>query len=192
VSDLDAEPSEPDGAGRTRTGRAVVLLAVVVLIAVLVLERTGSPAVRPAVATATTQPTAAPATTTTTSGGAPEATTSTTAALIPPAQVTVAVLNGLQAGPLASGLSARLRADGYHTLTPDNTTTLTSDSAIYLTSGRYYPEAAKLVASLGLSAAAVPILRTIPATAPIPTGAATGADLVVVIGNSLQPLASSS
>jgi hypothetical protein len=192
VSDDGGPVPSRDEQGRTQTGRALVLVVVVALVAVLVLRHTGSSAAGPTRSTRAAGATrsATSTTTTTTTVGAQPTTSTTVAALIPPADTTVEVLNGFEAGPLASNLSGRLRRDGYKTLAPYNAMTLTTTSAIYVVQSAYYPEAERLATTLGL--APLSITRGLPAGAPVPPGAATGSDLIVVIGTSLHALASRS
>ena len=174
-----------DEQGRTQTGRALVLVVVVALIAVVVLRHTGSSVAGPARPARA----AGAAVTTTTAPARPPASTTTLPA-VAPADTTVEVLNGLEVGSLASNLSGRLRVDGYKTLPPDNATTLTPASMIYVVQAAYYPAATMLVSTLGLAAGTIQITRGLPASAPVPAGAATGTDLIVVIGTNLQLLAS--
>ena len=192
-SDEGTETPTGDGPGRTHTTKALALVAVAVLIAVLVLHRTGSPsaghvttAVGP-VPTTTTTTTAPPSPSA--SVTAPAAST-TTLPLASPADITVAVDNGLLTGNLATNLTARLKADGYQTRPPDNTTVLTRTTAIYVARSGYSGEAARLAAQLGLTTGHVQIVSSLPTSAPIPPVSSSGADLVVVIGTSLQSVAS--
>jgi hypothetical protein len=178
----DASPSD----GGTHTVRALVLVVVAALVAILVLRHAGTPAV-------TRLATAGRATTTTTAGGARAPVTTTTTVtppttVAPPSHVTVQVLNGLLAGDLATELTTKLAGDGYQTLPANNTTAQTDRSVIYLVHGAPEGEAAALEAALGLKAGSVPIERTIPAAAPLPATATTGSDLIVVIGTSLRSL----
>jgi hypothetical protein len=158
------------------------LVVVVVVVAVLVLRHTGS--------SGRVGATGGPSTTTTTSKStSPSTTTRTTTPLHPPAQVKVQVLNGLLVGSLAGNLSTRLKAFGYVTLSPQNTTVSTATTVIYVAQHGYYREATRLAGRLH-----VPIryiTRTIPPTAPIPAEVTAQApDLIVVIGTSLQTEAS--
>ena len=182
----DAGPAAPSpDEGRTQTGRAVVLVIVVALIAVVLLRHTGSSVA------GSVPPARAPTTTTTpTTVVGPAVAPTTTLPLIAPAETTVEVLNGLQAGSLAGNLSGRLRADGYKTLAPDNTTTLVTTSVIYVVQPAYRTNATKLASTLGVPG--IEIHTGLPSTAPVPAGVATGSDLIVVIGTTLQPLAAQS
>jgi hypothetical protein len=192
VSDAEGESPRANGLGRAQTGKALALVVVAALVAVLVLHHMGSSSARPTGSVAV-----APVATTTTTPGAPSVTptptakpTTTTVPLAAPADITVGVVNGLQAGNLATNLTARLKADGYRTLPPDNTTVLTRTSVIYVARSGYAGEATRLAAQLGLRAGAIQVESSLPSTAPIPAVSSTGADLVVVIGSSLQAEAS--
>ncbi|HEY1734359.1 MAG TPA: LytR C-terminal domain-containing protein [Acidimicrobiales bacterium] len=162
--------------GRTQIGKAVILVVVTAAIAVLVLYHlTGSNGTN--VASSSTTTTTVPAKTTTT--------TAPTKPLVAPAQIKLQVLNGLLTGTLAGNLSTTLKASpGYDTLPANNTTTMTSTSVIYVVTTGYYPEAEALAATLGLGDST--ITKGIPAGAPVPSGVATQANLIVVIGTSLQ------
>ncbi len=179
MSDVDGHPVPHEG--RTQTGRAVILVIVAVVVAALVLRHTGT-------SSAGHTSTAASTTTSTTVRTPPRSTT-TTLPLVAPADIKVQVLNGLQTGNLAGNLSTKLHADGYQTLPPNNTTTPTQISVVYLARRGYYREAVKLAARLGLPTS--DIQRSIPPTAPIPTGVVAASELIVVIGASLQSVASS-
>jgi hypothetical protein len=179
------DSGQRDEPGRTQTGQALVLVVVVALVAILVLRHTGSSVAGPARtlrAAGVVRPT--------TTVVSPASTSTTTVPTILPADTTVEVLNGLEAGTLAGNLSGRLRADGYKTLAPNNATVMTPVSAIYVVQPRYAIAATKLASTLGLAPGTVQISPDVPATAPIPAGATTGSDLIVVIGTSLQLLAS--
>jgi hypothetical protein len=177
MTDAPAPPHE----SRTQTARAVILVVVVVVVAVLVLRHVGS----------STHVGAAPnpsTTTTTTKTGPKPRTTKKVAPLEHPSQLTVQVLNGVQTGSLAGNLSTRVKAFGYQTLAPENTTAVTQTSVIYLAKPGLYREAIRLAARIKLPVS--DIQRTIPATAGVPPGTASKCDLIVVIGTSLVTEAS--
>lgn len=166
--------------GRTQIGKAVVLILVAAVIAVLVLHRNPTP---------TATDTSAESSTTTSVAAA--STTSTTLAPVkPPKQITVQVLNGLQTGSLAGNLSATLHGKyGYQVLPANNTTAVTHTSVIYVVSHGFRREAKALARTLGLPDSVVH--RGVPAHAPVPSGVTAHANLIVVIGTSLQAKAGS-
>lgn len=176
-----SEPRQGGGGfGRdagTQTGRAVMLIAVAVVVAVLLLRH--APASTSGAAAATT----APAATTTVPHGT--TTTPTTQALISPSQITLQVLNGASpTQPLAGKFSTQLKASpGYRTLAPNNATAQVPASLIYVVTAGYGPEADALAKTLGLSTSAVQ--SSIPTGAPVPTADRTTANLVLVIGPDL-------
>jgi hypothetical protein len=170
--------------GRTQIGKAIILIVVTAVIAILVLHHVGS-------STASTATTASTTTTTVAKG---KAKTKKPAAsnkpLVPPAQIKLQVLNGLQTGSLAGNLSAVLKTQhGYDTLNANNTTATDSTSMIYVVTHGYYREAEVLAGYVGLTKSS--IHRGVPSSAPIPSGVAGQANLVLVIGSSLQARASS-
>lgn len=173
-------PGRGDG---VRTGRAVALLAVSVLVAVLLLHHVGS---------GTVSATSAKVSHATTTVAPPvTAPTSTTVAPVPASQIKLLVLNGTGAGALAGSTSKALRAiDGYDTLAPDDTTSTVTASAIYALSTQYVAAADALATQLRLPSSAV--VTPIPATAPIRANERSLADLVLVIGPGLAVPAATS
>lgn len=159
----------------TQTGKAIGLIVVAVVIAVVLLSRVnGTTKVK------TSSPKATPAPTVT----AP-ATTTTTAPLLPPGSVKVLVLNGLLTGSLAGNLSAQLQKNlGYNTLSPDNTTTKVTSSVIYAASAQYLPNAQALAQNLGLQTSVV--ATSVPPDAPISSREKAIAQIIVIIGSDLQ------
>ncbi|HLI00152.1 MAG TPA: LytR C-terminal domain-containing protein [Acidimicrobiales bacterium] len=165
--------------GRTQIGKAVVLILVAAVIAVLVLYRNPAP-----------NATDASAHSSTTSSAASTTTSTTLAPLKQPKQITVQVLNGLQTGSLAGNLSTTLHGKyGYQTLAPLNTTAVTHTSVIYVVTHGFRREAHALARTLGLPATVVH--RGVPAHAPVPSSVTSHANLIVVIGTSLQAKAGS-
>ncbi len=169
-------PSGPSGI--SQTGKAVLVIAVVVVVGWLVLLRS-----TPSNHVASSATTAAHATTTIHSATTP---TTAGAALIPPASIKLQVLNGVLTGNLASEWSAKLKANpGYNTLPPDNATTRVAASEIYIITPGYQREANALAVAVGLPVTAVNQTVPAPTTAPIPTAERTTANLVLVIGPDL-------
>ncbi|HET6965927.1 MAG TPA: LytR C-terminal domain-containing protein [Acidimicrobiales bacterium] len=162
----------PDGA--VQWGRALLIIAVLVVIGVFILNRTGS---SPAGKSATT--TTRPKTTSTT---APAPTT--TVALVQPSQIKVQVLNGVLTGSLAGQWTTKLKSQfGYQTQPPDDATAKVSASVIYVVTPGYDAEARQLAASIGLAPTAV--TSPLPATAPVKTAERTTSNLILVVGPDL-------
>jgi len=169
-------------AGTPREGgvhavKAAVVIALVVVLGVVVLHHT------------TTSRSASTAPSSRASSGAPTtapAPSTTTTTVVPPASIKLQVLNGTGSGTLAGQWSTKLRATpGYNTLAPDNTTSKVTQSAIYVETPGYLPEAYALATTVGLSPSAVNTTIPAPATAPIPTTERSKANLVLVIGSDL-------
>jgi hypothetical protein len=182
--------------GATNTGLAAIIIIVAVVVAVVVLHHNGS-------SKAVTAPTTGSTTTTTIIPGKPTTTlkgsaatgttlpgSSTTAGgvsttTVAPSGVKVLVLNGASFTlPLASEFTEKVKALGYDALTPNNASGTVKASQIYVETAGFAPEADALAKSLGLTAAAVDTTPT--TTQPLSPGtAATGANLVLVVGPDL-------
>lgn len=161
----------------TQTGKAVLVIAVVVVVGWLVLLKS-TPSSHVASTTSTTH-----ATTTVRPATPP---TTAAAALIPPSSIKLQVLNGVLTGSLAGQWSAKLKANpGYDTLPALNATKRVAASQIYIVTPGLQREANALAVAVGLPVTAVVTTVPPPATAPIPTGVATTANLVLVIGPDL-------
>ncbi|MHB1536320.1 MAG: LytR C-terminal domain-containing protein, partial [Acidimicrobiales bacterium] len=128
----------------TQTGKAVALVAVLVLVGILLLHHTGSTKV----ATGGGVPGGHHTTTTS------QATTTTT--VVAPSTIKLQVLNGVLSGALAGEWSNKLREGaGYNTLAPDNATAKVASSQIYVVTPGDLPAAEQLAALIGLTPAAV-------------------------------------
>jgi hypothetical protein len=164
----------------TQTGRAVVLIVVAVLVAVLLLNHSGK-----TTANASSTATTAHSTATTVPSATTTTVPATTTTTVPLSSVKVQVLNG--ASPtraIAGPFTVKLRTMGYDTVAADNATSDVTTSSIYVLVTGFAPEAATLATSLGLPASAV--VTTVPASAPIPASTKTLApDLVLVVGPDL-------
>lgn len=164
-------PGRPEGrtgGEHLALGRAVVLLVLGVVVGVVCL----AVGARPTVNTGTG---AAPTTTT-----APAHSTTTTTALKPSAAVKVLVANGGTVNGAAGFFADKLKADGWGTLTPTDTTASVTASVVYYAAGEQAP--AQLVASsLGLPSSAVQ-----PLSSQTPVSSTAGADLVLVVGPDLS------
>jgi hypothetical protein len=158
--------------GGTQTGKAFVVIAVMVVLGWVVLHHSSSgPATPVGHAAATVTTTTVPTTTTT---------------LVPPASIKVQVLNGTGHGSLAGQWSSKLKTTaGYDTLAPDNATATVTTSAIYVMTPGYVPEAYALATAVGLPSSAVNTAVPAPSSAPIPASERAKADLVLVIGPDL-------
>jgi hypothetical protein len=169
--------TQPGGSSSgTQTGKAVLVIAVVIVVGWLVLAKGNSPT--KAASTATTRHT--------TTTLAPAGPTTTLPALVPPARIKLQVLNGVLTGNLASEWSTKLKANpGYDTLPPDNATTKVAASQIYIITPGYQREANALAVAVGLPVTAVNQTAPAPASAPIPAAERTTANLVLIIGPDL-------
>ncbi len=168
--------SQPESGASSTAG--LVLVAVLLIVGILVLSRSGSTS--HVSATAVTKPKKSAVTTTT----VPAPTTTTTT--VPPSQVKLQVLNGVLVGQLATQWSAKLKAGyGYITEPPDNATSKVATSVIYILTPGFTAEADALAQELGLTSAAVNTTVPPPASAPIPATERSTANLVLVIGPNL-------
>lgn len=156
--------------------KAVLLIAVLLVLAIVVLARSAG---HSNVATkASTHKSIPPTTVGSTTTSTPPTT------VLPASQVKVEVLNGVLTGSLAGEWTTKLKANpGYQTLTPNNATAKVTASAIYVITPGYASEGDALAAAVGLPASAVN--TTVPASAPIPTADRASANLVLVIGPDL-------
>ncbi len=167
-------PSE--GAGPTNgghdhvhLGRAIVLVVVAVVVGALLLNVASRPTVDNASSTAP------PATTTTTHPKTPTTTTTT----VPRSSVAVLSANGTSVAGVAADVSTALKAQGWNTLTPVDTTAPVTASAVYYAAGQQ-ASAATIASYLGLKPTTVQPLTT---SAPVSTTA--GVEVLVVVGPDL-------
>ena len=156
----------------TQTGKAVVLIVVAVLVALLLLDHNSG-------TTVTSKPKTTPAPAVTPPSTAPPS----TAVLKPPSAIKLLVLNGTQKGVLAGQFTTKLKEMGYQTQTPDNTTSVVDSSTVYAVTPDYAPEAQFLAQQLGLPSSAV--VTNLPTDAPIATSEKTVANLVLVVSTDL-------
>lgn len=164
--------------------KALVLIAVLVIVGVVILYHSGKSTTKTATGTAGHHSGA-----TTTTSAPPAPTTTTT--LLPAHQIKVQVLNGASASlPLAGEWTTKLEASpGYTCLPANNATATVTTSAIYILTPGYLPEADALAAAVGLPASAVDPTIPAPATAPIPASVRESANLVLVVGPNLEATA---
>ena len=161
--------TQPEGAGGTgAVFRGVLLTALAVAVGIGVLSSVSR-------IHTTTNPTAAVSVPSTTTTAAPASTTTTTLATHPPAAVRVLVANGTSTSGAAGKLATKLRADGYDTLSPTDTTSPANASAVYYVPG-YQSDADALASASGLASSAV---QPISSSVPVTVGSA---EVVVIIG----------
>jgi hypothetical protein len=186
----------PEQSGLGVPARALLVLAVAVLLGVALLaklpsSRVGAKKIRADAGRATVLHPATTSTTlgtTTTTTTRPDRTTSTTGSTTTsapattspsgthaPGSVKVQVLNGSGGAKVAITNSNRLKARGYSTLAPANTA-LRTTTVVAVADG-YLADGAAVAKALGLTAAAVQ-----PAAAVAPSTNAAGANVVVILG----------
>lgn len=168
----------PRGEGGVQWFRALVLIAVLVIVGILILAKTtSSPASKASTSSATTRPT------TPSTSVAP---TTTTAPPLAAIQVKVQVLNGLLTGSLSSQWNAKLKSTyGYQVGPADDATSKVTTSVIYVITPGYQTEADQLATRVGLTASSVNPTVPAPATAPIPAAERATANLVLIVGSDL-------
>lgn len=186
-------PSGPGGnrpaggrSGAVQPFRALAIVALALVVAVVVLARMPTSPARPAAARSgptttreATSTTTAPSATSTTATTLPPTTTSTTLA---PSSVTVAVLNGWTTAHGALYFQHQLSARGYDTRAPANAVTDTNKtSAVFFTSVAYRANALAVASFLGLPATSV-LAPTASNDAAIPPYYLSGTDIIVLIG----------
>lgn len=170
----------PRNDGGVQWFRALVLIAVLVVVGILILAKSSS---SPSTKASSGHPNGHSTTTVTT---VPPSTT-TTAPPLPASQVKVQVLNGLRSGNLASQWNSKLKSQyGYQTGPPDDATSTVNSSMIYIITPGYEAEAQQLAARIGLTSAAVNPTVPAPATAPVPASERANANLVLVVGSDLS------
>lgn len=154
----------------SNTGRAVLLLAIAVILGVALLHELDNGGGTASLATevkekAATQPAVQ--------------NTSTTLAVRSPADVKVLVANGVGVAGAASKVASRLQPIGYQLAKPGNTVNKETVSSVQYAAG-YQAEALALATSLGLPSSAVQALPT-----PAPVTDMQGSTVLVIIGNDL-------
>jgi hypothetical protein len=179
----------PDGSfGRSagiQVGRAVVLVAIAVVVGILLLYRTGhgGTGATAASSTGTTAKSKAKTTTTRPGTGSTAATSAVTTTTIAPARpasaVKVLVANGSGVSGLAGLTATKLHTAGYNTLAVQNATRQVTASIVYYQAG--YPQEALVLATvLGLPATSVQPIATPPPVTNLST-----ANILVVAGPDL-------
>jgi len=198
VSDQVAPPPRQapgPGGYRPRRGpvqpvRALVVVAIGVVVAVYVLARTTAPspkvaAARGGVHATTTTTTSVPAKTTTTQAAATTTTTvatTTTSTTVPPSSVTVLVLNGWTTPHAALYFQRRLAAQGYDTRAPNNAISDTNKtSLVYFTSPAYRSNALAIAAAVHVPSSDV-VAPTAANDAPVPSADLLSSDIVLLVG----------
>jgi len=174
-----------------QAGRAAVLIGIAFLIGFLLLHRVPGGA-SDSVSTGTVPQASLPtvpsptrgvgSTPTITSAPVASATTSTTRA---PKNVNVLVANGTATAGLASRVTETLRAKGYNTLTPTDTSGQVTASMVYFEPG-YGSDATAIARALGLSPT---VVGAMPTPSPVPSLGT--ANVLVVAGPNLNTTAGS-
>jgi hypothetical protein len=166
-----ASPSYGTAAKPSNTGRAVLLLAIAVILGVALLHELDNGSTNTALASKpadkqATQPAVTPSST-------------TTLPLRTPADVKVLVANGVGVAGAASKVANRLQPIGYQLAKPGNTTNKETVSSVQYAAG-YQGEALALATSLGLPSSAVQALPT-----PSPVQDMQSSSVLVIVGNDL-------
>jgi hypothetical protein len=164
----------------TQTTKAIILVALAVLVGVLMLSHTSSPA-KPVRTAATHHNSALTAPTT----SVPAATT-TTAAPPSPSTVKVLVFNGTTTPHGAGYFVNKLQGLGYDALAPEDANrTDVANTQIFALSSKYAGTAANIATALGLSPSAA--RDSLPATAPVSPTVVRDAspDVVVLVGGDI-------
>lgn len=155
----------------SNTGRAVLLLAVAVVLGVALLHELDNGSTQTAL---TSKPAAKTAT-----QSAATPTSVTTLPLRSPAAVKVLVANGIGVAGAASKVASRLQPIGYQLAKPGNTANKETVSSVQYAAG-YQGEALALATSLGLPSSAVQALPT-----PSPVADMQASSVLVIVGNDL-------
>jgi hypothetical protein len=183
------DPSQPEeaaaGHGRGRPGgfptlRALVLLVVFVVVAVIALGKVHGTTVTPSVAATTTTVAHGGSTTSTVPHGGSTTTTTTH----PPGSVPVLVANATNVSGAAGDVSNQLQAVGWSMLPAVNASARVPSSKVYYVAGREQ-EAASVASTLHLPSSAVA-----PYTTAAPISSIGTAEVVVVVGPDLATSAS--
>ena len=209
-------PPDPGRAGRSSgdrvvVGRALVLLAVALVLGIVLIGVAARPPVLAGTSPTTTTTTTAPAagTTTTVPGSpttappasttAPRSTstsrattttrrrsggTTTTTTTVPRSSVKVLVANGTTTPGAAGHYTQVLSGQGWATQAPANASATASSSTVYYAAGQM-ASASTIATSLGLSSADVQ-----PLTSSVPVSGTSGASIVLVVGPDLAAQAS--
>jgi len=120
TSNMGRPDRQPGGGPGFSAARGAALVALAVILGIVLLNAIDDGNSGPVGDGGASSSTSA-GTTTDTTGGSPETTTTTGAAPLPPAEVTVRVLNGSGVGGAAGGLTNTLKAQGYQTLLAGDT-----------------------------------------------------------------------
>lgn len=157
-------------AGPVNLGRAVVIIAVAIVLGVLLLQVGSRPVTNP-------QGTSAAASSGSTTTTRPPASTTTTIAR---ASVHVLVANGTPVPEGATDYTDELQSQGWATLPPaDTSSPVSGASTVYYAAGKQ-ADAGALASALGLKSTAVQ-----PLSSSVPVANVSGADVVLVLGPDL-------
>lgn len=172
--------------GRSAGGaalRGAGLLVIAVLLGIVLLQSADGNDGFTSVAAGRSKSTASKSASTATTTPAP---TTSTIPLRAPGDVKVLAANGTTVKGLAGKFKDRLSAAGYNALAPtDASKKPTAVSAVYFVAG--FEGEAKVVAEL----LAIPTTAVKPVPTPLPVVSIQGANIIVVIGNDLIPVGSS-
>lgn len=162
------------GGGGFSAARGAGLIAVAVIVGVVLLNAIDDGNSGP-VGDGGTTSTSSSSTTTTTlvKGTGPTSVPTTKAPAVPPAQVTVLVLNGSGRDGVASTLTNTLKAKGYQTLPPNNADAVRVGTVVDAKAGK--------TAVCTTLAALVPGAKVQPTPTPPPSP--TDADCIVIVGS---------
>jgi hypothetical protein len=155
----------------SNTGRAVLLLAIAVVLGVALLHELDNSPTTATLANKKTEEKAATQPVVTSS--------STTVPPRSPAEVKVLVANGVGVAGAASKVAQRLQPIGYNLVKPGNTINKETVSSVQYAAG-YQGEALQLATSLGLPSSAVQALPT-----PAPVADMAASSVLVIVGNDL-------
>lgn len=172
VSDLAGNGSGSRGAGSSTngtTGRAVLLLTVLVVLGVLLLQQLEKNPSNAATKHASSEKAAAVTPTS----------TPTTLAVRLPAEVKVLVANASTTSGVAAKVTSRLQPVGYNLLRPGNTANRATTSSVAYQPG-YQNEAQSVATSLSIPTSAVVAMPT-----PAPVTDLQGANVLVIVGMDL-------
>ncbi len=168
------------GGGRGASGfsaaRGAALIAVAVIIGVVLLNaiddgNTG--AVGDGGSKSSSSSSSTSTTTTTVAKGSASTTSTTKVAAVPPAEVSVLVLNGSGRAGVAGTLTNAIKAKGYKTLPANNASAVRTGTVVY-------PKTGKTAVCTTL-AAGIPSAKV--QTMPVPPPTTTDADCIVVVGS---------
>lgn len=165
----------------TQTTKALVLVAIAVIVGIVLLSRTPSSTHAAGSSSHTTAKTSLPSASTVPS------TTPVTTPPPAPSTVKVVVFNGTTAPVAAGYFSNKLKALGYDTLAPENATVTTvTSSVVYANAVGFQSSAMAVAKAIGLPPTSVQ--TSLPSTAPVSSSViqVTSPDVVVLVGSDIS------